>query len=146
VRTVSTVSLDRLLEIAAQDHYLAIVSTLRAEGSIHSSLVNAGALPHPRTGERCLAFVTYGRTKLANLARRPDCTLAFRAGWQWAAADGIAEIIGPGETDAESLRLLLRDVFTAAGGTHDDWDSYDRVMRQEGRVAVTVAPTRVYGN
>jgi PPOX class probable F420-dependent enzyme len=139
-------SLDRLLEIAAQDNYLAIVSTLRADGSIHSSLVNAGALPHPRTGERCLAFVTYGRAKLANLARRPLCTLAFRASWQWAAADGTAEVIGPDDTDPESLRRLLREIFTAAGGTHDDWDTYDRVMREEGRVAVLVTLQRVYGN
>ena len=44
------------------------------------------------------------------------------------------------------LRLLLREVFTAAGGTHDDWDAYDRVMREERRTAVLVTPTRVYGN
>jgi PPOX class probable F420-dependent enzyme len=143
---MSATTLDRLLEIAAQERYLAIVSTLRADGSIHSSLVNAGALPHPRTGEQCLAFVTYGRTKLANLARRPQCSLAFRAGWQWAAADGAAEIVGPENTDAESLRLLLRQIFTAAGGTHDDWDAYDRAMREEGRVAVLVTPERVYTN
>ena len=47
---------------------------------------------------------------------------------------------------SESLRLLLRAVFTACGGTHDDWDTFDRVMREEGRVAVLVTPTRVYGN
>ena len=57
-----------------------------------------------------------------------------------------SERVVPDETDAESLRLLLRDVFTACGGTHDDWDTYDRVMREEGRVAVLVPPRRVYGN
>jgi hypothetical protein len=40
---------------------------------------------------------------------------------------------------------LLRDIFTAAGGTHDDWDTYDRVMATERRVAVLVEPERVYG-
>jgi hypothetical protein len=60
--------------------------------------------------------------------------------------DGTAELIGPGDVDAETLRLLLRAVFEAAGGTHDDWDTYDRVMREEGRVAVLVTPVRVYGN
>ncbi|HWI02322.1 MAG TPA: hypothetical protein VNT52_00590, partial [Acidimicrobiales bacterium] len=29
--------------------------------------------------------------------------------------------------DGERLRLLLREIFTAAGGTHEDWDTYDRV-------------------
>ena len=57
-----------------------------------------------------------------------------------------AELVGPDETDPESLRLLLRDIFAACGGTHDDWDTYDRVMREEGRVAVLVTPRRVYGN
>jgi hypothetical protein len=37
-------------------------------------------------------------------------------------------------------------VFTGAGGTHDDWDTYDRVMREERRVAVLVDPVRGYGN
>jgi hypothetical protein len=54
--------------------------------------------------------------------------------------------VWPGDVPDEELRLLLRAVFTAAGGTHDDWDTYDRVMREEGRVAVLVAPRRVYGN
>jgi len=44
------------------------------------------------------------------------------------------------------LRLLLREVFTACGGTHDNWDEYDRTMVEQGRVAVLVAPTRVYSN
>ena len=36
--------------------------------------------------------------------------------------------------------------FVAAGGDHDDWDEYDRVMREQGRTAVLVRPTRVYSN
>ena len=45
--------------------------------------------------------------------------------------------------DAERLRLLLREIFTAAGGTHDDWPTYDRTMAEERRVAVLVAPERI---
>jgi hypothetical protein len=45
--------------------------------------------------------------------------------------------------DAERLRLLLREIFTAAGGTHDDFDAYDRVMAEERRLAVLVSPSRV---
>jgi hypothetical protein len=37
-------------------------------------------------------------------------------------------------------------VFTAAGGTHDDWAEYDRVMAEQGRTVVFVAPSRVYSN
>ena len=95
---------------------------------------------------RSSGYVTYGKVKLRNLRDRPATSILWRAGWQWAGVEGPSELIGPGDTDAESLRLLLRAVFTACGGTHDDWDTYDRVMREEGRVAVLVTPTRVYGN
>jgi hypothetical protein len=42
--------------------------------------------------------------------------------------------------------VLLRDVFKAAGGTHDNWDAYDRVMGEERRAAVLISPRRVYSN
>ena len=48
--------------------------------------------------------------------------------------------------DADQLRLMLRAVFTAAGGTHDNWDEYDRVMAEQRRTVVLVAPSRVYSN
>lgn len=60
-------------------------------------------------------------------------------------------MVGPDDaqpwlTDADRLRMLLREVFTAAGGSHDDWDEYDRVMARERRAVVLIAPTRVYSN
>lgn len=138
--------LDPVRRIAAQDHGLATVAVARADGTPHSSLVNAGVLDHPTTGHPVAAYATYGPVKLRNLRARPATSLLWRAGWRWAAVDGDSELIGPGDIDPESLRLLLRAVFAAAGGTHDDWDAYDRVMREEGRVAVLVTPSRVYGN
>jgi hypothetical protein len=42
--------------------------------------------------------------------------------------------------------LLLREAFKGAGGTHDDWDEYDRVMAADRRAVVFVTPTRVYSN
>ena len=73
-----------------------------------------------------------------------------RAGWEWVAAEGAAEIIGPDDpapgVDGEAVRRLLRAIFTAAGGTHDDWPTYDRVMVEDRRAAVIVVPSRVYSN
>ncbi|HUD80011.1 MAG TPA: TIGR03618 family F420-dependent PPOX class oxidoreductase [Streptosporangiaceae bacterium] len=136
--------------IGSRDKYLAVISTARADGSIQASVVNAGVLPDPGTGQDVVAFVTYGRAKLANLRARPHLTVTFRAGWQWAAVEGQAQIIGPDDpapgVDAERLRLLRREVFVAAGGTHDDWDEYDRVMAADRRAVVLVTPDRVYSN
>ncbi len=76
--------------------------------------------------------------------------MVIRAGWEWAAAEGTAELAGPDDpmagVDAERLRLLLREIFAAAGGTHDDWDTYDQVMAKERRAAVLLTPERVYSN
>lgn len=144
------VTLAAAAETGSRDKFLAVISTARADGTIQSSVVNAGVLPDPQSGQDVAAFVTYGRAKLANLRRRPQITVTFRAGWQWAAIEGTARIIGPDDpapgVDAERLRLLRREVFTAAGGTHEDWDEYDRVMERERRAVVLVTPTRVYSS
>ena len=133
------------------DHGLSVIVTMRSDGTPQTSVVNAGVMSHPLTGEEVVAFVAAGRArKLAYLRADPRVTVALRAGWQWAAIEGTAELIGPQDPhediDAEQLRLLLREIFTAAGGNHDDWDTYDRVMREEQRTAVLVTPTRVYTN
>jgi len=147
---VSSPDLDPVRRIVTEDHGLVGVSVVRADGTPHSSLVNAGVLDHPTKGHPVVGYVTYGPVKLRNLRARPATSLLFRSGWRWAGVDGTSELIGPDDpadgVDAERLRLLLREIFTSAGGTHDDWDTYDKVMRDEGRVAVLVTPTRVYGN
>jgi PPOX class probable F420-dependent enzyme len=144
------VKLAEAADIGSRDKFLAVISTVRADGTIQSSVVNAGVLADPQSGEDVVAFVTYGQAKLANLRARPQITVTFRAGWQWAAIEGTARIIGPDDSapgvDAERLRLLRREVFTAAGGTHEDWDEYDRVMERERRAVVLVTPTRVYSS
>jgi PPOX class probable F420-dependent enzyme len=144
-------TLDDAVALGAAENGLAVVSTLRADGTIQASLVNAGSLAHPVTGAPVLAFVTYGKVKLANLRARPQVTTTFRTGWKWATVEGAAELAGPDDPapwlgDPDRLRLLLREVFTAAGGTHDDWAEYDRVMAEQRRTVVLVTPTRVYSN
>jgi hypothetical protein len=107
-------------------------------------------LRHPVSGEQVVGFVTYGPAKLANLRHRPQATVVFRSGWQWAAVEGRCDLLGPDDSfpgfAAEGLPELLRAIFRAAGGTHPDWDEYDRVMKEERRAAVLVRPERIYSN
>lgn len=139
-------------DLAASEQGLVVVSTVRADGTVQASLVNAGVLAHPfdDAGGEVAAFVTYGPAKLANLRARPQLALTVRSGWQWATVEGTARIIGPDDphpdVDAERLCLLLREVFTAAGGSHDDWDAYDAEMLEQRRTAVLVTPARTYSN
>jgi PPOX class probable F420-dependent enzyme len=137
--------------LVSGDHGLCVVSTLRTDGSIQSTVVNAGVLPHPVDQHQVIGFVSHGITrKLRNLRARPYVSVVVRAGFEWVTAEGQVELAGPDDPlpglDAEGRRLLLRDVFTAAGGTHDDWDTYDRVMAEERRAAVLLTPRRVYSN
>jgi len=143
-------NLSDAIELGRPERFLVVVSTARADGTIQSSVVNAGVLAHPDTGEQVVGFVTYGPAKLANLRARPWLTVTFRSGPRWLAVEGGVTIIGPDDphpgVDGEGLRLLLREVFTAAGGTHDDWVGYDRAMAEQRRAAVLVTPTRIYSN
>lgn len=143
-------TLEEAAELARDEQGLVVVSTVRADGSIQSSLVNAGVLTHPATGDAVLAFVTAGRVKLANLRARPHVTATFRRGWEWAAVEGLAELAGPDDPrpwlDDAGLQQLRQAVFTAAGGEHDDWGEYHRVMTEQRRAVVLIRPDRVYSN
>ena len=142
--------LSAFTQLVTLDHGLCVISTLRRDGSMQSSVVNAGVLEHPLTGVPVVGLVAAGGSrKLGNLRRDPRATIVVRAGWRWAAAEGNTDLFGPedphADVDREALRLLLQRVFRAAGGSHDDWDEYDRVMAEERRAAVLVAPHRTYG-
>jgi PPOX class probable F420-dependent enzyme len=135
--------------LVAREHGLSVVSTVRADQTVQATVVNCGVLDHPVRGVPVIGFTTRGNSrKLANLRARPRVTATVRAGWDWVTAEGAAELAGPDDplVGPDGLRLLLRAVFTSAGGSHEDWDTYDRVMAQERRAAVLISPERVYSN
>jgi PPOX class probable F420-dependent enzyme len=138
-------------ELIPFDHGLCVLSTSRRDGSIQSSVCNAGVLDHPLLGGPVVGLVaTGGSRKLHNLRIDPRATIVARAGWRWSTVEGDAEIIGPDDphqsVDSDALRLLLRTIFSAAGGTHDDWATFDQAMATERRAAVLITPSRVYTN
>lgn len=154
--TMSTaMSIDDVRSFLAQEHGLATVSTTQADGRVLSSVVNCGVMDHPVTGEECLALVSRGNAaRLGHIRRGSQVTAVARRGWTWRGVTGPADIIGPddpthssGRTfDDEELRVLMREVYQAAGGDHDDYNEYDRVMREDRRAAIFVKPERINGN
>ena len=139
-----------LRQRADDAHHLAVVATTRLDGSVHASVVSAGPMDDPVTGEPSIAMVVVGNAaKLRHMRRTGQATVVFQAGHRWATVDGPVRIIGPADPDggvaAAEIPALLRAVFVAAGGTHDDWDEYDRVMAAEGRTAVFVRADRLMG-
>jgi PPOX class probable F420-dependent enzyme len=145
------IGIDAFERLVPRDHGLTVVVTRRADLTPHATVVNAGVVVHPSTGEPAVGMVVGGRSrKLRHLRADPTITCTVRVGWEWATVEGRATIIGPDDpapgVDEEGLRRLLRTIFEAAGGTHDDWDAYDRTMREERRAAVLVVPSRVFAN
>jgi PPOX class probable F420-dependent enzyme len=143
--------LDLVRRLVNAEHGLAIVSTTRADGSVQTSLVNAGVLADPLTGEPAVGFVAQGAALKVRLIRAAGrAAVTFRSGWEWVGVEGPVTLIGPDDlpsgVDADTVPGLLRDVFTAAGGSHDDWDEFDRVMAAERRLAVLVHPARITSN
>jgi hypothetical protein len=113
-------------------------------------VVSAGPMDDPVTGQPSIAMVVVGNAaKLRYMRRTGQATVVFQAGYRWATVDGPVRIIGPADPDGgvapAEIPALLRAVFVAAGGTHDDWDEYDRVMAAEGRTAVFVRADRLIG-
>ena len=143
--------LERINELGRRDHFLAVAITQRRSGEPAASVVNAGVLDHPLTGEPVVAFVARGHTaKLTHLRRTPQATLVFRAGWEWIGVSGSVELVGPDDSlagiDAERLRVLLRDIYAAAGGVHPDLEEYDREMVADRRTAVLIRPEHFTNN
>jgi PPOX class probable F420-dependent enzyme len=145
------VDLEPFQRLIPFDHGLTVAVTRRSDHTPHATVVNAGVLAHPLSEGDAVVFVAAGATrKLTHLRADPTIALTIRAGWQWTTVEGHATLIGPDDSDPsiddDRLRVLLREIFQAAGGTHDDWDDYDRTMRQQRRTAVIVRPTRIYTN
>lgn len=136
-------NIDDLAPLLAQNQVVNF-STYRRDGRQQMSLVTVG-----RVGD-ALAFTTRQRNaKYANLMRDPRCAMMvmspdLRA---YAVLDGDAQVVGAHNTDADTLRATLRDVYRAsAGKEHPNWDEYDAAMTEQKRVAILLAPTRMYAH
>ncbi len=143
--------LDDVKKYLSTETGLAVISTTQADGRVLSSLVNCGVIAHPVSGEQRVAMVSGGdAARLGHVRRGSEVTVAVTRGWNWVGVTGPAELIGPADhgaqLDADSIRLLLREIYTAAGGTHDDFGEFDREMVRDGRTAVLVEPSRIIGN
>jgi len=135
--------------LAAGDNHLGILATTRADGSVHASLVNIGVLPDPVDGSAAVGLVAQGGSvKLALLRRSGRAIVVVKRGYEWASAAGGVRLIGPddrSELDAQ-VPEVIRSVYRAAGGSHEDWQEFDRVMRDERRCAVFVRAEKITSN
>jgi len=72
--------LEAFARLVPLDHGLVVVSTARSDGTIQSSVVNAGVLDHPVTNRPVVAFVAGKSSRRStNLRARPRATVVIRA-------------------------------------------------------------------
>jgi PPOX class probable F420-dependent enzyme len=136
-------TLDDVTSLLAQNQVVNF-TTYRRDGRPQMSLVTVG-----RVGD-ALAFTTRQRNaKYGNLMRDPRCAMMVMSPdlRRYAVLDGDAQVVGAHNTDTDTLRLALRDVYRAsADREHPDWEEYDAAMVEQKRVAILLAPSRMYGH
>lgn len=89
-------NLDDLHRFLADETGLATISTVQQDGRVLSSIANCGIIRHPLSGIECVALVSVGTAaRLRHVRRGSEVTIAVRRGWNWVAATGKAELIGP---------------------------------------------------
>ena len=135
--------LTQQMETFLTENHNAVLTTFRKNGAAQMSIVTIGLY---RGGA---AFTTQeGLAKLVNLKRDRRCSLLVSKSdwWGFLVLEGHAELLSPGVTDSDELRLGLRDVYRAAAAEeHPDWAKYDQAMVKEKRSAIIVVPDHVYG-
>ena len=133
---------ERVKKFVSENHR-AVLTTFRRNGAAQMSIVTTGAY-----SDGAAFTTTEDRAKLSNLKRDPRCSLlvSHESWWGYVVLEGRARVMSADNTDAEELRLALRDVYRAASGEeHSNWDEYDRAMVDDRRAAVVVVPEHVYG-
>jgi hypothetical protein len=141
--------LDDVARLAAGDHHLAVFTVARPDGRVQASVVSAGVMADPVDGSPGVAAVVAGAARKLPLLRQVgQATLVFKTGWEWVSVSGTVRLVGPDDGTGHGLDVpeLLRSVFRAAGGTHEDWGEFDRVMAAERRCAVFVHADTVTTN
>jgi hypothetical protein len=141
--------LELVERLAQGDHHLAVFTVARPDGSVHASVVSAGVIDDPVEGSPGVGLVAIGssvKLRLVRVARR--ATVVFKDGYLWAAVSGPTRLIGPDDGSEFGLSVpeTIRSVYRAAGGDHEDWDEFDRVMAEDRRCAVFVRAERISSN
>ena len=127
-----------------EGNHQGVITTLQRNGASQVSIVVCGAYQ----GNAAFVSVRGNSAKVRNLRRNPKCTvLTVTPDWRsFVAVQGPARLYDAGNTEAEELRVLLREVYRACGDKeHPDWEEYDRAMVQQEAVVVLVTPEMVYG-
>ena len=130
-----TVDRSELTAFVADKHRW-VLATTRRDGRPQLSLVTGGLLPDGR-----LITSTYPeRAKARNARRNADVSvLVMGADFnsEWVQIDGAATVV-----DMPDAADTLVEYYRCISGEHPDWDQYRSAMREQGKSAIVIEPTR----
>lgn len=133
--TADVVALPELLDFVRPRHRM-LLTTFRADGSLHSSPVTGGV----DAGGRLVIASYPQRAKAANIRRRPSASvvvLSDEFDGPYVQVDGPAEVI-----DLPAAVEPLVEYFRSVAGEHPDWDEYRKAMADQGKCLIRVTPQR----
>ncbi|WP_431234537.1 PPOX class F420-dependent oxidoreductase [Mycolicibacterium psychrotolerans] len=135
IATADSVDLDQLLAFVRPRHRM-VLTTFRADGSLHSSPVTGGVDEQGR-----LVIASYPRrAKSVNIRRTGRASVVVLSD---EFNDAYVQIDGPAEViDLPDAVEPLVDYFRAIAGEHSDWDEYRAAMVKQGKCLIRVTPQR----
>ena len=126
-----------------EKNHRGVICTKQSNGATHSSIVVCGHYQ----GNAAFVSVYPKSQKVKNLRRNSDCTvLSVTEDWRsYAVIEGAANLYDYTNTEAETLRIMLREVYMACSDTpHPNWEEYDEAMVKQDAVIVLVQPNTLY--
>ena len=127
-----------------EKNHWGVIGTKQSNGATHSSVVVCGHFQ----GNAAFVSVYPKSQKVKNLRRDPSCTvLSVSKDWRnYVVIEGESTLYDYSNTDAEVLRVMLRDVYIACSDTpHPNWEEYDSAMVKQEAVVILVSPSKIYG-
>lgn len=123
---------------------LGTLVTLKRDGRPQISNVN---YTYDAAERQFRISVTDGRAKTANIRRDPRVSfyVAAEGGWDFAVAEGRAELSAVAASADDETVAELVEVYRAIRGEHPDWDEYRQAMVADRRLVLRIAVERVYG-
>lgn len=123
---------------------LGVVATLKRDGRPQLSNV---FYHYDREADVVRVSVTDSRAKVRNVRRDPRVSLYVTSddGWQWAVAEGTAELSPVAEEPHDDTVEELVRLYRALQGEHRDWDDFRATMVRDRRLVLRLPVGRLYG-
>jgi len=121
-------------------HHHAVLATVRRDGSPQTS--NLSYLFDDST---LRVSVTNRRAKVANIRRDPRVIVHVLGDvfWTYASVQGVASLSAVTTEPGDAVGQELLEIYHGIAGPHPDDAEFLRAMVEEGRLVLTVRPTRV---